>query len=164
MKVLKDNYKTTYAEETDNKLVCEHCTSELEYNNSDIVIGTYGCAFVPCPCCGYENYIEDGEHDLVLTAHNVEFPMHFGHTAKENGALDCCNNETIKEYIRNGINYFRKNKGEFVWYCGTGNLYVTVYRYEGDENYYVQVTNNYYDTYIQFEEEDYPIEFEEEDY
>lgn len=160
MKVLKDNYKqATYVEEINNnyprKLVCERCESELEYDKSDIAIGGYGCAFVGCPLCGYENYLDDGEHDIDLTKDNVEFPVHFAHVSSETGAVDCCNNERVKEYIRNGIDYFRKNKNEFVWYCGIGNLFITVYRYEGDENYYVQVTNNYYDTYIQFEAADY---------
>lgn len=155
MKVLKDNYKTISVEEHSNKLECEHCSSELEYDESDIVIGEYGCAFVSCPLCGYHNYLYDGERDINLTVNNIEFPVHFAHVSSETGAVDCCNNETIKGYIRKGINYFRENKNEFVWYCGSGNLFVTVYRYEGDENYYIQVTNNYYDTYIPFESVDY---------
>lgn len=155
MKVLKNNYHTEEVIlESARKLTCEYCGSELEYEMSDMRIGSFGLVYVDCPCCGKDNtlYEEDG---ITLTADNLEFPTHFWHTSKKTGAVDCCNNEVVKEYIRNGINYFRKNKNEFVWYCGSGNLFVTVYRYEGDENYYAQVTNNYYDTYIPFESKDY---------
>jgi len=160
MKVLKDNLKkATYVEEVNNnyprQLVCERCGSELEYDKNDISVGEYGCAFVRCPLCGYDNYLEDGENDVNLTMDNVEFPTHFARFSEMTGAVDCCNNENVKMYIRQAINYFRQNKNEFVWYCGTGNLLVTVYRYDGDENYWVVVSDNHYDTYIPFEEKDY---------
>lgn len=155
MKVLKDNYRTVSVVNSGNKMMCDHCTSELEYDESDIEIGEYGCAFVRCPLCGCDNYIEDGEHDITLTRRNIEFPTHFARFSKETGAVDCCNNEEIRNYIHKAIDYFRANKNEFVWDCATGNLCVTVYRYEGDKNYYVQVTNDHYNTYIPFEEEDY---------
>lgn len=162
MKVLKDNYnKTTINERFENakpyprKIICECCGSELEYEEADLRIGFLGCVHLDCPLCNRENMIEDNENTITLTKDNVEFPVHFSHTSTETGAIDCCNNKTVKEYIHKGIDYFRKNKDEFVWYCGTGNIFVTVYRYDGDENYYVQVTNDYHDTYIPFEAEDY---------
>lgn len=160
MKVLKDNYSEyEHNDAIDNKypkkLVCEDCDSELEYDEHDIYNGEYGCAFVHCPLCGCENYLNDEEHDINLNMKNVEFPTHYAHISKETGAVDCCNNETIKEYIREAVNYFRKNKDEDSWYCFTGNLAVVVFKYEGDANYWVIVSDNYYDTYISFESEDY---------
>ena len=158
MKVLKNNYNQ-YAEETNNdyprKFVCENCESELEYDKSDISIGMYGGAFVDCPLCGYKNYLDDGENDVDLTVDNIEFPVHFAHVSAETGAVDCCNNERIKNYIRKAIDYFRTNKNEYHWFTCTGNLYISVTRHEGDEDYWVVVSNNYYDTYIPFENEDY---------
>ena len=155
MKVLKDNYKTTYINENNNKMVCEYCTSELEYDESDIEIGEYGCAVITCPLCGRKNFLDDYEHDIVLTMHNVEFPVHFHHTSKES-AIDCLNNEEIKECIRKGINYFRSNKNENYWFIAYGNLHISVTRWEGNENYDVVVTGDYYNTAIPFEDEDYP--------
>lgn len=150
MKVLKDNYKKAeYVEEVVNtypkKLVCDTCGSELEYEESDMRIGALGCVFVDCPCCGRDNMIDD-EEGITLTANNVEFPTHFWHTSKETGAVDCCNNEEIKKCVYEAIDYFRKNKNEYDWFCCYGNLYIEVRRWEGDENYEVVVTNNYYDT------------------
>ena len=164
MKVLKDNYNKSYEDcfneirgvkPYPRKLVCDTCGSELEYEKSDTRIGALGCVFVDCPCCGRDNMIEEDEDFITLTADNVEFPTHFFHTSKETGAVDCCKNEEIKRYIRQAIEYFRKNKNEYNWFCCTGNLYIDVSRFEDDENYWVVVSNNYYDTYIPFEDEDY---------
>lgn len=159
MKVLKDNYKqNAYVGEVSKlyprKLVCDACGSELEYEKSDMRIGALGCVFVDCPCCGRDNMIED-EDGIALTRHNIEFPTHFFYTSKETGAVDCCDNENIRKYINQAIDYFRKNKDENNWFCCTGNLYIDVSKWDGDENYWVVVSNNYYDTYIPFEEEDY---------
>ena len=160
MKVLRDNFKQyTYIERNDNefpkKLVCENCESELEYGKSDIFAGEYGCATVSCPLCGTVNYLDDGEHDLVLTADNVEFPTHFSHCSNYTGAVDCFNNEEIKKYIYKGIEYFRRNKDANFWFTCTGNLYICISRWEGDENYWIVASNDHYDTYIPFEAADY---------
>ena len=159
MKVLKDNYKKTdivneNVKPYPRKMICEQCSSELEYEESDLRIGALGCVYVDCPLCHHDNMIENHENEIILTMNNVEYPTHFFHTSKEN-AVDCCNNTEIKKRIKDAINYFRKNKDEFVWTTESGNLIITVFRYEGDEDYYVTLSNNYYSTYISFESEDY---------
>lgn len=159
MNVLKNNYKTAYVEEIvfyPKDLVCEHCASELQYEEDDIEVGEFGCAFVRCPCCGRPTFIDDEEHALTLTVDNVIFPIHFHHTSEESGAVDCFDNETIKECIRKGIEYFRRYKDENHWFTAFGNMYISVNRWEGDEAYEVTVTNDYYITDIPFEKEDYP--------
>ena len=155
MKVLKNNYNTVFADDTEKELICEVCTSQLEYDDSDIVIGQYGCAFVKCPLCGYENYLDDCKHEITLTKNNVEFPTHFAHTSEETGAVNCFTNNEIKAYINKAIEYFRNNKDADHWFTCTGNLYISVTRWEGDENYWVVVSNDHYDTYIPFEAADY---------
>ena len=161
MKVLKDNYTEEAHIEEDvytypRLCVCDECRSELEYEKSDTHIGFLGCMYLTCPLCGYENMLyDDDENGIKLTKHNVEFPVHFWHTSKETGAVDCCNNERVKDAINKAIDYFRKNKNEYHWFTASGNLYVDVTRYEGDETYEVMVTNNYYETSIPFEKEDY---------
>lgn len=155
MKVLKNNYNKQNVEiEEPKELICEKCKSELEYEQSDLKIGAYGCAYIDCPVCGYANYIYE-ENEFELTKDNVEFPTHFSHTSLEN-AVDCCNNQMVKEYINKAIEYFRKNKDEY--HCGghiTGNLYISVCKYEGDRLYDVTVSNDFYSTSIPFEPEDY---------
>ena len=163
MKVLKNNYNNTSHTEAKKTIVrpyprewiCEDCDSELSYEENDLTMGALGCVYLRCPCCGYENVIEDNENVIDLTKDNVEFPTHFFHTSKEMGAKECCNNTNVKECIQRAIEYFRRNKEEYQWYTQTGDMYLNVNRYDGDESYEVIVSNNYYNTYIPFENEDY---------
>ena len=52
IKVLKDNSKNIevkeekYIKPYPRKLVCEGCQSELEYDESDLVMGEYGCMHI----------------------------------------------------------------------------------------------------------------------
>lgn len=162
MKVIKNNFGEIAAHVTEvrfepypRKLICDNCESELEYEESDMEVGVYGAMHVKCPLCGYNNMLDGNKNDVTLTKDNIEFPIHFDHISKEDGAIDVCNNEFIKEYINRAIDYFRMNKNEYIYYVGTGNTMVQVHRYEGDEDYYIVVTNDYYHTYIPFEPEDY---------
>lgn len=162
MKILKDNtpQKASYEEiERDvsypRKLICEQCRSELEYDESDLRMGALGCAYLDCPCCGYDNMLEENEKTIALTKNNIIFPIHFFHTSIEDGAIDNCNEKEVKECIEKAINYFRRNKEAFDWDTQYGNLYVAVRRYDDDENYEVIVSNNFYTTYVPFETEDY---------
>lgn len=161
MKVLKDNYNevktisTKTIEPYPRYLICEECGSELEYEESDLKMGFLGCMHLDCPLCGCSNMLDDNENNIDLTANNIEFPAHFWHTSKETGAVDRCNAEEIKTEIKRAIEYFRKNKDEFSWFTSSGNLYVGVCRLDGEEAYDVVISNNFYDTLIPFEEEDY---------
>lgn len=161
MKVLKNNFDNTTNKEIKQiepypkKLICENCGSELEYEKSDLRMGELGCVFVDCPLCGRNNMLEDNEENITLTIDNVEFPVHFFHTSKEKGAVDCCSNEEIKKRIREAIAYFREDKEGYSWYSQSGNLYVQVRRFKGDEMYEVIVSNDFYSTEIPFEPQDY---------
>lgn len=163
MKVLINNYepyKTVEAkkfEDYPRRHICESCKSELEYEKSDLRIGEFGLVILDCPCCGYDNVLDDNENAIILTKDNVVFPNHFYHASEKNRAVNCCTNENIKESINKAINFFRKNKDESVWMTAFGNLHVTVFRYDGDEVYNVIVTNDYYSTEIPFEVEDYKV-------
>lgn len=162
MRILENNYKQSDSDKNTNNLkpyprecICNDCGSKLEYDKSDIRIGALGAIYLDCPLCKYENMIYDNENTIDLTKDNVEFPVHFFHTSKENGAVDCCNEKNVKDSIKTAINFFRKNKDEFDWYTEMGNIHISVSRYDGDKEYYVVVTNDYYSTYIPFEDEDY---------
>ena len=51
--------------------------------------------------------------------------------------------------------WFRHNKEEFCWYTKFGDLFLAMLRYDGDEEYSVIATKDYYQTVIPFEEKDY---------
>lgn len=166
MKVLKDNYKGNrvkhieeYVKPYPRKLICENCESELEYEESDMRMGVYGCMFLDCPLCRYDNMLEDNEKNIKLTVDNIEFPVHYHHTSVETGAKDCCNNEKIRSCLREAIDYFRRHKHDeeepYNWWTQRGNLYINVHRYSEDEEYSVIISNDFYSMEISFEAEDY---------
>lgn len=166
MKVLKNNYKDNYNEaEHDNttpqfepyprKLICEKCSSELEYEKTDMRMGAWGCMYIDCPLCRYDNMLDNNENNITLTVDNIEFPTHFYHTSVETGAVDCSTNENIKQKIHEAINYFRNYKEEYDWCSQSGNLYIHVHRYEGDEEYAITLSDNFYTMEIPFESQDY---------
>ena len=167
MKVLKDNHNKGYEQYFEEiqraiiqpyprKLVCENCGSELEYEESDLRMGEYGCMHIDCPLCQYNNMLVDNENNIELTVDNIEFPIHFHHVSENTCAVNCCNNGRVKEYLHKAIDYFRKNKDEYDWGGHiTGNLYIQVHRYSGDKMYEVTISNDFYSMEIPFEEKDY---------
>ncbi|MBO5828743.1 MAG: hypothetical protein J6R59_09860 [Paludibacteraceae bacterium] len=161
MKVIKNNYnmkedKVVNVKPYPREVTCEHCGSILEYDKSDVIIGELGIAYILCPLCNKDTCTYQEDEDVTLTIDNIEFPVHFHHVSEATGAVDCCNNEKVREYIRKAIEYFRENKEEFD-YGGhiSGNFYIQVHRYSGDETYEVTVSNDFYSTDIPFESEDY---------
>ena len=160
MKIIKNNFNDinkidNFTPSYPRKLICETCGSELEYEESDMRMGLYGCMHVDCPLCGNENMIEDNEHNITLTKNNIEFPTHFSHSSKENGAVDVCNNKYVKNLVNEAIEYFKRNKDESYWFSGSGNTMVFVFKFDDDEDYDIFVCPNYYETYIPFQSEDY---------
>lgn len=162
MKILKDNYTTNTnfnsgkveVESYPRKIICEQCGSELEYKKSDIITGALGCSCLNCPLCKYVNFLDD-EEGVILTIDNIEFPIHFWHTSKEDGAADKCNTDEIRKELKNAIEYFRKNKDEFAYPYWSGNLFMLVLKYSGDKIYEVYISNDFYNSDIPFQSEDY---------
>lgn len=163
MEVLKNNFNkiSSYTTKINVKpypriLVCDGCQSELQYEESDMRMGEYGCMHVDCPLCGTENMLEENEKNITLTKDNIAFPMHFHHASKDTGAVDVCNDEMVKKYIKEAINYFRNNKEEYD-YGGwiSDNFYINIQKYSDDKEYVVTVSNDFYEANIPFEKEDY---------
>ena len=133
---------------------CEHCDSELEFTKDDTHIGWLGAAYITCPCCGNESMVVELD-GIALTKDNIEFPVHFLRCNKGMRYVKEVSNEEVVKEICKGIEYFRKNKDEYYWYTSRGDLFMILFRYAGDEEYFVVVTKDFYETYIPFEGEDY---------
>lgn len=159
MKVLENNYNTEKEIEMPypRELICENCGSKLQYEESDLHMGEYGCMHITCPLCDCDNMLDDNENNIMLTVNNIEFPIHFNHTSKESGAKDTCNADNVKKEIQRAINYFRtnKNENEYSFSTSYGNLYINVMKFDEDEEYHITVSNNFYEMDINFEKEDY---------
>lgn len=63
--------------------------------------------------------------------------------------------EEINKWIQQGIEYFRENPEEYSYFVASGNSMVHMYKFDGDEEYYVIVSKDYEHGSIQFEKEDY---------
>lgn len=158
MKIIKNKYNVppeTHKIVPDIiKVECEECESELEVSKEDTYIGWLGAAYIKCPCCGHEFMVDEFD-GITLTKDNLEFPTHFCRTNKDMRCVkEIYPNEIVKE-IQRGIDYFRKNKQEYSWYTHYGDLYIAIYKYDGDEEYWVVVSKDTYETNIPFEGEDY---------
>ena len=159
MKVLKNNCDavvTKKVEESKKVFItnCFYCDSELEITKEDTHIGWLGAAHITCPCCGEESMVDEID-GITLTKDNLKFPVHFYRRTKGMRNIVETNSSEIIKDIKRGIEYFRTNKDEHSWYTSYGDLFLSVYRYPGDEEYFVMVAKDFYETYIPFEKEDY---------
>jgi hypothetical protein len=156
VKVLKNNCIESVKKNTPEKITieCDKCGSELEITKEDTHIGWLGAAFVTCPCCGEDTMVEEME-GITLTKDNIEFPLHFIRTNKELRNVSEVASDSIIKEIKKGIEYFRKNKDAYDWYTSYGDLFISMYKYDEDKDYFVLVTKDFYETNIPFEAEDY---------
>ena len=94
---------------------------------------------------------------ITLTKDNIEYPTHFVHIALGERHVKGVLPEEIQKEIKRGIEYLRENNedGCGSWYTSYGNLFVVIFRYPGDEDYFVVVTQDFYETHIPFERCDY---------
>lgn len=166
MKVIENNYKskTKPVKNIPDTVIayCDNCDSKLEITEEDTHIGWLGARFVTCPCCGQETMLDEVMEGITLTVDNIEFPVHFNRTNKNSGAVEIPNEDIVKD-IRRAINYFRtSNDDDWCWFTEHGEVFVAVYKLDGDDEYYVVVSKDYYSTYIPFADED--KESEEDDY
>lgn len=161
MKILKDN--TNKSKENQQETVqinCDFCDSELEITVEDTYIGFLGSRFVICPCCKKETMVEEYFKGIKLTKNNIKFPLHFRRTNKDgigtgNGKAVEVKDADVERKIREAIKYFRSHRDESEWYVSYGDLYMHVIRLDGEGDYNIMVTKDFYETYIPFEEEDY---------
>ena len=151
MKIIVDRNKKTNSEDNYPMIVtCDDCGSDFEIEYDDTYIGALGCRNVKCPCCGYENMVDDG---IQLTKDNLKFPDHYFSFA--NGIK--ISDEEIDRYVRECIEALRNSKDNsfYATRTGTGDTHVFVFRYDGDEEYVVYVGKGGYETNIPFEDVDY---------
>ena len=138
MKIIKNNYNETF------QFTCNECNSVIEYDNDDICIDSYGRKYIICPCCGDEYYLDQE----IITVDNVTYPDHYHDFS--NGKD--WNNTSINECVKKIILWLKENPGEPYKYIASGNTFICVFNHYDDDVYYVMVTKNYSDTFVEKEE------------
>lgn len=136
------------------KILCEYCASELEYEKDDIHTGFCGLNYITCPVCGKEVELKD-EEDFILTENNIKFPQHFYHFSKDSGSASVFNEENILKAVKDGIEWLRKNKEEFAYMTTSGDMFVVVFNFSGDEDYEIYVSKDFYECTIDYGDKDY---------
>lgn len=125
-----------------NILKCEHCNAEL---CGEVQFGQLGLGYIHCNECGKDSY-NDELDEITLTSDNVTFPQHyfnFGYGKK-------VEDNYINESVRKGLKYLEENPNEDFCQFGTGDTNITIVKYEGDKEYCVIVSKNYYETFVPF--------------
>lgn len=151
MRIIVDRYKKINNKDEYPMIInCDNCSSDYEIEYDDTYIGALGCRYVKCPCCGYENMMDDG---IQLTKDNLKFPDHYFSFADGVKVSD----EAIDGYVKRCIEALRnsKDKGFYATCTGTGDTHIFVFRYDGDEEYFVYVGKGGYETNVPFEDVDY---------
>jgi hypothetical protein len=162
IKIIENNYKKESSEQNNEnidedlpiQITCEYCDSKLEITKEDTHIGWLGASYITCPCCGGESMVDELD-GITFTVDNIDFPVHFLRVNKNERHVKEVDAKEIVKDIRRGIEYFREHKDKYSWYTSYGDMFLTLLRYDGDEEYYVVVTKDYYETSIPFEEVDY---------
>lgn len=149
MKIIKNNI--TNEKETNSnfpiKAMCEHCGSEIELEERDVEVGVLGLYEFVCPCCSKTSCVDDG---IELTSENLEFPKHYYNFSYGKNV----SNEKINQYVKECIDVLRNSDEEDFYYIRTGNVYVGVRRFDGDEEFCITVAKGYYEVDIPYTEQD----------
>lgn len=124
---------------------CDECGTKVGYEDFDIRIGAYGCAYIKCPKCGELIFIDDADCSLTLTADNIQFPWHFYKVGKN--AVKKTDKE-INDYIKESVRNLEKAEEDYGLFCyiGSGDTVVFVFKYE--DEYAIFVAKDYYESSI----------------
>ena len=149
VKILYDSSKQR---ESDYKHRCEKCKSIFEFDADDEYIGALGVAYIDCPVCGNRIVYDDG---INLTTENLRFPRHYFYFGGDDTVL--LSSRETDRYVRECIDALRNSddKNFYATHAGTGDTHVFVFKYDGDEEYFVYVGKNGYETNVPFSDEDY---------
>ena len=158
IKVIRNNFNKGIAKPVSIyntlEVCCENCNSELEITEADTHVGWLGSRYITCPCCGEESTVEELE-PVTLTKDTLKFPEHFLRTNKTVRSVKEISSIEVNEAIDKAIDYFRENKTEWAWYTSFGDMFLVVFRFDGDEEYSIFVTKDFYEASLPFEKADY---------
>ena len=121
-----------------HEAICDNCNNQFTYSPEECDTGAYGLYTIKCPECNHTVELNEG---IDLTTENLE-EKHFSNFSD---GVDI-NFDTIKKWIKRGIDYLNTHTDEYMYYTSGGNTFVLVHR--DDDEFYVMYTNNYNDVYL----------------
>lgn len=142
MKVIENNYNTNNINRTEEeRIICENCNSIFTVEQEDCQIGEQGCAYVNCPCCGWENIID--KYSIQLNANNLSFPIHYTHFSSKNKNTVYIEDEKINKWIKETLDWFKIHSDQPFRYMATGDTYIVIFNHK--DEYWILVTKDYYE-------------------
>lgn len=146
MKILVNKVDVVKADKIkESKIICPHCGSELVFENNDETYWAIGGEGFDCPCCNKFIVIKKGTP--------IDFPNAFYHFGQSENCVKIPDEE-IQEWIKEGIKKLeeeKENLEDWVWYTGSGDTFVTIFRYDGSKEYEINVSKNYWSTDVDFD-------------
>jgi hypothetical protein len=141
MKIIKKENEQVVPSIFPFRTECEYCNTELELDESDAHIGSYGLYDYVCPCCKMKNELDDG---INLNKDNLQFPIHY-YSFKDGKNIS---DEEIDKWVKQGIKYLEEHTDEYSWSVGTGDSKVFVQKFDEDNEYSITVCKGYYEVEI----------------
>lgn len=141
------------------KHTCSYCDSLLLVDKEDVHEGYMGSAVITCPVCMHEEFLYEDDLDRTITAETVKFPDNFWYFGDKYSKK--LNEEDIRHYIKDAVDYFRENPNNFCYQTGSGDTMIYVLNFSGDQEYDIVVCKGYYETHIPFEDIDKKLVREE---
>lgn len=137
MKIINEN--------NTNITACK-CGSVLEFTKEDYTTGQYGCACIICPNCDEKIFLQDivpdwDKFEKHITKDNISFPQDF----YDNSIFSNVDDESIENRIREGIEDIEQYGSDF-YFNHIGNT--AIYIFSDKDGYEVQVSKNYYDSFV----------------
>lgn len=142
MKVI---FNTFTDKKEEDEIICTHCKSVLRVSEEDFNIGEYGASYIVCPCCK-EKIESDNFPFINLTKDNVKFPKHYHCTKNSAKQLE---DYEVDDKVRYCIDFLQKYPKEPYRYFATGDSFIIVFNHTDEEDYYVMVAKDYFDTFVE---------------
>lgn len=118
--------KNKVIENKPKSIICESCQAELEYEDSDLIVGLFGCKGFECPECG----------DFIFCSDRVSEPIYPTTFYKPRNPVELEDNE-VNEMLQDVIAKLKNQEvGEFS-FCATGDTTVIGLKFEDEDDYYV---------------------------
>lgn len=133
-------------------VVCEHCGSEFEVDESedDIKIGQLGLKYIVCPCCGKDCYGDCEElGEITLTKDNINYPQHFCDFGKGVDISDSEITKDIKKMITK-LETVKEEDDNNLNFISHGNTFILVQKDFDDNCYNIVVAKNYRECNVDF--------------
>ena len=124
--------------------ICDDCDEEIYvFGNEEVNYGYLGMAYIKCPKCGGQAYI-DGDDGIKIDESNIVFPQHFFRFGRNATRID---DTEITKWVKRTIQALEEGDDDFDFYTeATGDSRCIGLKYEDEIE--VIVCKDYYEFHL----------------